>query len=56
MDLQIIVETKYIPLSGYLDVKKLRQKLKKGFLKCLTHDTEIFNQILPFFTTNTQDF
>ena len=26
VDLQTIVETNYIPLSGYLDVKKLFQK------------------------------
>ena len=36
VDLQIIVETNYDPLSGYLDVKKIASKVKKGFLKCLT--------------------
>ena len=36
VDLQIIVETNYVPLSGYLDVKKIASKVKKGFLKCLT--------------------
>ena len=57
MDLQIIVETNYVPLSGYLDVKKIASKVKKRILKMFNYiDTEIFNQLLPFFTTEYSRF
>ena len=57
VDLQIIVETNYDPLSGYLDVKKIASKVKKRILKMFNYiDTEIFNQLIPFFTTEYSRF
>jgi len=57
VDLQTIVETNYIPLSGYLDVKKIASKVKKRILNMFNFiDTKIFDQIIPFFTTEYSRF
>ena len=50
VDLQCIVETNYIPLSGNLDVKRIAKKIKERVLKDFKFiNSKIFKQIIPFF-------
>ena len=57
VDLQIIVETNYSPLSGCLEVKKIASKIKKRILEKFNYiDSKLFNQMLPFFTTEYARF
>ena len=57
VDLQCIVETNYIPLSGNLDVKKIAKILKKRILKNFKFiNTQIFKEFIPFFSTDYPRF
>ena len=58
VDLQIIVETNYAPLSGALEVKKnSNAKLKKRILEKFKYiDSKIFDQMIPFFTSDYARF
>ena len=56
VDLQIIVETNYSPLSGCLEVKKIASKIKKRILEKFNYiDSKLFNQMLPFLLLNMLD-
>ena len=57
VDLQVIVETNYIPLSGNLNVKLIASKIKariKEYFKYL--NSQIFREWLPFFSTEYPRF
>ena len=57
VDLQIIVETNYIPLSGDLQVKKIATKIRKRILEKFNYiNSALFNQIIPFFSTDYARF
>ncbi len=57
VDLQIIVETNYVPLSGDLQVKKIALKIKKKILEKFNYiNSTLFNQIIPFLSTDYARF
>ncbi len=57
VDLQIIVETNYIPLSGDLDVKKIALKIKKRIIQKFNYiESRLFDQLLRFFSTEYSRF
>ena len=57
VDLQLIVESNYFPLSGNLNVKLISSKIKtriKEYFKYL--NSQIFREWLPFFSTEYPRF
>ena len=57
VDLQIIVETNYVPLSGDLQVKKIALKIKKKILEKFNYiNSTLFYQIIPFLSTDYARF